>query len=181
MFIQLPNLYLKGLLCSCALGLSGLLLLFLLLPVLTTMWRSELSLAAELTVRSSCNRLHGTQLDTIMTMSSASIFCWRVCLVACRIKVPYPFQWGTPIFRASSVFGMMGAALVSAAEVHLPFWLNLIPRQVFELNFSFRSMSFSIGVVIMILWYLPLMFVFSQQELFMLHQDLQGRHPRRHM
>lgn len=35
-----------------------------------------------------------------------------------RIKVPYPFQWGTPIFRASHVFGMMGAALVSSAEVY---------------------------------------------------------------
>ncbi|KAM7279764.1 hypothetical protein ACFE04_006898 [Oxalis oulophora] len=32
------------------------------------------------------------------------------------VKVPYPFQWGTPIFRASHVFGMMGATLVSAAE-----------------------------------------------------------------
>ncbi|XP_065882152.1 nucleobase-ascorbate transporter 3 [Euphorbia lathyris] len=32
------------------------------------------------------------------------------------VRVPYPFQWGTPIFRASHVFGMMGAALVSAAE-----------------------------------------------------------------
>ncbi|XP_020238235.1 nucleobase-ascorbate transporter 3 [Cajanus cajan] len=32
------------------------------------------------------------------------------------IKIPYPFQWGTPIFKASHVFGMMGAALVSSAE-----------------------------------------------------------------
>ncbi|KAJ4964680.1 hypothetical protein NE237_016529 [Protea cynaroides] len=32
------------------------------------------------------------------------------------IKIPYPFQWGAPIFRASHVFGMMGAALVSSAE-----------------------------------------------------------------
>ncbi|PIA52343.1 hypothetical protein AQUCO_01000302v1 [Aquilegia coerulea] len=32
------------------------------------------------------------------------------------IKVPYPFQWGAPIFRASHVFGMLGAALVSSAE-----------------------------------------------------------------
>ncbi|KAF5739426.1 hypothetical protein HS088_TW12G00632 [Tripterygium wilfordii] len=32
------------------------------------------------------------------------------------IKVPYPFQWGTPIFQASHVFGMIGAALVSSAE-----------------------------------------------------------------
>lgn len=32
------------------------------------------------------------------------------------IKIPYPFQWGAPIFSASHVFGMMGATLVSAAE-----------------------------------------------------------------
>lgn len=32
------------------------------------------------------------------------------------VKIPYPFQWGTPIFRASHVFGMMGAALVSSVE-----------------------------------------------------------------
>ncbi|TQD97761.1 hypothetical protein C1H46_016627 [Malus baccata] len=30
---------------------------------------------------------------------------------------PYPFQWGAPIFRASHVFGMMGAAIVKSAEV----------------------------------------------------------------
>ncbi|PPD74516.1 hypothetical protein GOBAR_DD28561 [Gossypium barbadense] len=35
------------------------------------------------------------------------------------IKIPYPFQWGTPIFRASHVFGMLGAALVSSAEVNV--------------------------------------------------------------
>lgn len=32
------------------------------------------------------------------------------------IKIPYPFQWGTPIFRADHVFGMIGAALVTSAE-----------------------------------------------------------------
>lgn len=32
------------------------------------------------------------------------------------IKIPYPFQWGAPIFRASHVFGMIGAALVASAE-----------------------------------------------------------------
>lgn len=32
------------------------------------------------------------------------------------IKVPYPFQWGAPVFNAGNVFGMMGAALVSSAE-----------------------------------------------------------------
>ncbi|XP_057973349.1 nucleobase-ascorbate transporter 3 [Malania oleifera] len=32
------------------------------------------------------------------------------------IKIPYPFHWGAPVFKASHVFGMMGAALVSSAE-----------------------------------------------------------------
>lgn len=32
------------------------------------------------------------------------------------IRMSYPFQWGAPIFRASHVFGMMGAALVSTVE-----------------------------------------------------------------
>ncbi|KAF9687598.1 hypothetical protein SADUNF_Sadunf02G0110000 [Salix dunnii] len=35
---------------------------------------------------------------------------------AAWVKIPYPFQWGAPIFRASHVFGMIGAALVSSAE-----------------------------------------------------------------
>ncbi|KAG9446630.1 hypothetical protein H6P81_012758 [Aristolochia fimbriata] len=32
------------------------------------------------------------------------------------IKIPYPFQWGAPIFSASHVFGMFGAAIVASAE-----------------------------------------------------------------
>ncbi|KAK1316249.1 Nucleobase-ascorbate transporter 3 [Acorus calamus] len=32
------------------------------------------------------------------------------------VKIPYPFQWGAPIFRASHVFGMIGATLVSSFE-----------------------------------------------------------------
>ncbi|KAK1395737.1 Nucleobase-ascorbate transporter 3 [Heracleum sosnowskyi] len=32
------------------------------------------------------------------------------------VRIPYPFQWGAPIFRASHVFGMMGAALVASVE-----------------------------------------------------------------
>ncbi|WJX11483.1 N-terminal acetyltransferase [Trifolium repens] len=39
-----------------------------------------------------------------------------ILTVAGAIKSPLPFQWGTPIFKASHVFGMMGAALVSSAE-----------------------------------------------------------------
>ncbi|CAM8935955.1 unnamed protein product [Rhodiola kirilowii] len=32
------------------------------------------------------------------------------------VHVPYPFQWGAPIFNAGHVFAMMGAVLVSSAE-----------------------------------------------------------------
>ncbi|KAK2396089.1 Xanthine/uracil permease family protein [Trifolium repens] len=39
-----------------------------------------------------------------------------ILTVAGAIKSPLPFQWGTPIFKATHVFGMMGAALVSSAE-----------------------------------------------------------------
>ncbi|WJX76784.1 hypothetical protein P8452_60163 [Trifolium repens] len=39
-----------------------------------------------------------------------------ILTVAGAIKSTLPFQWGTPIFKASHVFGMMGAALVSSAE-----------------------------------------------------------------
>ncbi|MBA0661204.1 hypothetical protein Goklo_005524, partial [Gossypium klotzschianum] len=49
--------------------------------------------------------------DRSYLMSSAPWYGHNVL-----IKIPYPFQWGTPIFRASHVFGMIGAALVSSAE-----------------------------------------------------------------
>ncbi|WJX61904.1 N-terminal acetyltransferase [Trifolium repens] len=39
-----------------------------------------------------------------------------ILTVAGAIKSTLPFQWGTPIFKASHVFGMMGATLVSSAE-----------------------------------------------------------------
>ncbi|KAL2318630.1 hypothetical protein Fmac_032506 [Flemingia macrophylla] len=64
----------------------------------------------------------------ILTVAGAYNNAKRNTQVSCRtdrsylmtsapwIKVPYPFQWGTPIFKASHVFGMMGAALVASAE-----------------------------------------------------------------
>ncbi|KAL4279628.1 hypothetical protein GQ457_03G039240 [Hibiscus cannabinus] len=66
--------------------------------------------AAILTVSGAYNNVKTTtkqscRTDQSFLMSSAP---W--------IKIPYPFQWGTPIFRASHVFGMIGAALVSSAE-----------------------------------------------------------------
>ena len=35
----------------------------------------------------------------------------------CRIKIPYPLQWGAPSFDAGHAFGMMAAVLVSLIEV----------------------------------------------------------------
>lgn len=35
----------------------------------------------------------------------------------CRIKIPYPLQWGPPTFNAGHAFGMMAAVLVSLIEV----------------------------------------------------------------
>ncbi|KAL8216153.1 hypothetical protein R6Q57_022990 [Mikania cordata] len=64
----------------------------------------------------------------ILTAAGAYNNAGRTTQLSCRtdrsylmesapwIKVSYPFQWGTPIFRASHVFGMMGAALVSTVE-----------------------------------------------------------------
>jgi len=37
--------------------------------------------------------------------------CW------CRIKIPYPLEWGAPTFDAGHSFGMMAAVLVSLVEV----------------------------------------------------------------
>lgn len=37
----------------------------------------------------------------------------------CRIKIPYPLQWGVPIFDAGHAFGMMAAVMVSLVEVFL--------------------------------------------------------------
>ncbi|GMP44123.1 hypothetical protein CsSME_00013780 [Camellia sinensis var. sinensis] len=106
-------------LCLSALGLSGLLQLFLLHLVLTTMLRMRLHRVVVLTVPTFCHLHHGifviSPLDLYLPFRVPTT-CY-ICFVQYRIKFTYPFQWGTPIFRASHVFGMMGAALVSTAEV----------------------------------------------------------------
>jgi len=35
----------------------------------------------------------------------------------CRIRVPYPFQWGAPTFDAGEAFAMMMASFVALVEV----------------------------------------------------------------
>lgn len=35
----------------------------------------------------------------------------------CRIRVPYPFQWGAPSFDAGEAFAMMMASFVALVEV----------------------------------------------------------------
>ncbi|KAJ0980304.1 hypothetical protein J5N97_008559 [Dioscorea zingiberensis] len=79
---------------------------FALLLCIVVMW----SFAGILTVGGAYNnvpqktKIH-CRTDHSYLMSSAP---W--------IKIPYPFQWGAPIFSASHVFGMMGATLVAAVE-----------------------------------------------------------------
>lgn len=36
----------------------------------------------------------------------------------CRIRIPYPFQWGAPTFDAGEVFAMMAASFVALVEVY---------------------------------------------------------------
>ncbi|KFK32504.1 hypothetical protein AALP_AA6G251200 [Arabis alpina] len=79
---------------------------YALLVCLAIIW----AFAAILTVSGAYNNVsvatkQSCRTDRAFLMSSAS---W--------ISIPYPFQWGTPIFRASHVFGMFGAALVASAE-----------------------------------------------------------------
>lgn len=79
---------------------------FALLACITVVW----AFSALLTVSGAYNNValltkQHCRTDRSYLMSSAP---W--------IKIPYPFQWGPPIFGASHVFGMMGAALVSAFE-----------------------------------------------------------------
>jgi len=39
--------------------------------------------------------------------------------VLCRIRVPYPFQWGAPTFDAGEAFAMMATSFVALVEVWL--------------------------------------------------------------
>ncbi|CAN8284425.1 unnamed protein product [Cochlearia groenlandica] len=79
---------------------------YALLVCLALIW----AFAAILTVSGAYNNVptatkQSCRTDRAFLISSAS---W--------ISIPYPFQWGTPIFRASHVFGMFGAAIVASAE-----------------------------------------------------------------
>ncbi|XP_071702606.1 nucleobase-ascorbate transporter 3-like [Rutidosis leptorrhynchoides] len=79
---------------------------FALLFCIALVW----AFAAIITVAGAYNTVgqktkHSCRTDRSYLMESAD---W--------IRFSYPFQWGPPIFRASHVFGMMGAALVSSIE-----------------------------------------------------------------
>jgi hypothetical protein len=45
-------------------------------------------------------------------------------VVWCRIRVPYPFQWGAPTFDAGEAFAMMATSFVALVEVGC-FWLAM--------------------------------------------------------
>ena len=80
----------------------------------------------------------------ILYQNFKSCIFWRRILIyfrhaySCRIKIPYPFQWGTPIFTAGHSFGMMGAVLVGAFEVKLK------PDAFLISLYSFVVSSFSV-------------------------------------
>lgn len=48
---------------------------------------------------------------------------YRVASAMSRVRFPYPFQWGYPIFCAQDCFAMMAASFASLIEVctHLQF------------------------------------------------------------
>ena len=49
-----------------------------------------------------------------------------VCIIfTCRIRVPYPFQWGPPTFDAGEAFAMMFASFVALVEVSFCYVVTL--------------------------------------------------------
>lgn len=38
--------------------------------------------------------------------------------MSCRIRIPYPFQWGAPTFDAGETFAMMATVFVGLVEVY---------------------------------------------------------------
>lgn len=58
----------------------------------------------------------------------------RIHLSKCRIRFPYPLQWGIPNVDAGHVFMMMAAVFVSLVEVYI-----LLP--MFNLIFWIYSLT----------------------------------------
>ncbi|KAG6682537.1 hypothetical protein I3842_13G147700 [Carya illinoinensis] len=54
------------------------------------------------------------------------------------IEIPYPFQWSTPIFRASHVFGMIGAALTASIGKFGALFVS-IPLSIFAVVYFLLS------------------------------------------
>lgn len=68
--------------------------------------------------------LHGKQFMSV----SSFLFLGPLLIVliieglkkkSCRIRVPFPFQWGAPTFDAGESFAMMMASFVALVEVCL--------------------------------------------------------------
>jgi len=63
-----------------------------------------------------------------LSRSIQHVFC------VCRIRVPYPFQWGAPTFDASEAFAMMMASFVALVEV-ISFFRTFL--SIFNLELEF--------------------------------------------
>lgn len=44
---------------------------------------------------------------------------WSGCSCICRIRFPWPLQWGPPTFDAGHTFGIMAGALAALVEVNI--------------------------------------------------------------
>lgn len=51
-------------------------------------------------------------------MKISKIFKYILLHFVCRIRVPYPFQWGRPTVDAGDTFAMMAACFVAVVEVN---------------------------------------------------------------
>lgn len=74
----------------------------------------------------SCYYNHGLFLSVRLLLNHSKA---RMCICTCfplplfiffvdfRVRVPYPFQWGSPTFDVGDVFGIFAAAFASLVEV----------------------------------------------------------------
>lgn len=61
--------------------------------------------------------------DTVTGKYNCISCCLMILVSCCRIRVPYPFQWGAPTFDAGEAFAMMLTSFVALVEVCLSFIL----------------------------------------------------------
>ena len=75
--------------------------------------------------------------------------------VGCRIRVPYPFQWGAPTFDAGEAFAMMAVSFVALVEV----WLLLLYfRTKAECIIGYWDVFFKLHLLVIFYDHFPFLF-----------------------